>query len=180
MMYGKCSEIIFEGVPGLLLQLYGVLTLSSSSSSSLTLFSIATSAITTSFSASVMYFDKDVDPKCREWNPLFYGVFPTGVKKRLIAFSLLWLFSVAHVLSKALGVALLWATFGGPTVFRYYGAELGIVYLVKIVRCDFFCWLPIPSAVGNAAASVIFRFANKVLADFTGFLQMRHCYELGK
>ena len=178
MMYGKALELVFEAVPGLLLQLYAFLTLLNSSS--FAIFSIAISSMTTAFSVSVMYFDKDTDPNCRKWNPSFYGVFPDSKSARGVAFFWLFAFSLAHVLSKALGVALFLATFGGSSVFIYYGAELLVYFLVKVVQGDLWAWIPSVGLGTSVGLTSLFRFAGKVMADFTGFLQLRHPYDLGK
>jgi hypothetical protein len=138
LIFSKCLELIFEAIPGFIIQLFAWLTITESSS--FALFSIFMSASTTAFSVSTMYFDKDIDPNSRKLNPSFYGVFPDDIASRSIAYFWLFAFSLAHVLSKGLSLALLWATFGGAKVFMYYGAELGAFYLVKIVRDDIIAW----------------------------------------
>ncbi len=168
---------MFEAVPGLILQLFAYLTLVTSSR--FALVSITMSALTTAFSVSVMYFDKDIDPACRSSNPSFYGVFPDNASSRALAFMWLFMFSVAHVLSKGFGVALFWATFGGNAVCVYYGAEVAIFILVKVIRSDFIYWVPIDGLVLSTFSAFVFRLAAKVLTDFTGFLQIRHVYEAG-
>ena len=210
LIYCKCIELVFEAVPGSILQLFAYLTLAKSSR--FALVSIATSAMTTAFSVSVMYFDKDIDPECRSYNPLFYGVFPDDATSRTFAFFWLFMFSLVHVLSKGFGVALFWATFGGNAVCIYYGAEMVVFFVVKAVHSDLISWcvqsyrpppahppyrtynqllilphlhppsslrMPVEGLVSNAGLFVLSRFAGKVLTDFTGYLQMRHSYELG-
>ena len=138
LIWCKCCELVFEAVPGSILQIFAYLTLAKSSR--FALVSIATSAMTTAFSVSVMYFDKDIDPECRSFNPLFYGVFPDDVTSRTFAFFWLFMFSLVHVLSKGFGVALFWATFGGNAVCIYYGAEMVVFFVVKAVRSDLIFW----------------------------------------
>ena len=176
LISSKCLELVFESIPGLLLQLFAFLTLPTSSS--FAPVSIAMSAMTTAFSVSVMVFDKDVDPRMRKNNPFFYGVFLDDVTSRSLGFFWLFVFSVAHVLNKALGVALFWATFGGHAVFAYYGAELVAFFGVKLARRDLMYWAPLEGAASQLAVLVA-RFATKILVDSTGFLQMRHPFDVG-
>jgi hypothetical protein len=67
-------------------------------------------------------------------------MFPDDASSRALAFMLLCMFSVAHVLSKGFGVALFWATFGGNAVCVYYGAEIVIFFMVKAIRSDLIYW----------------------------------------
>jgi hypothetical protein len=133
LIFSKCMELVFEAVPGLLFQIYVYITLPISGN--FAIVSIATSAMTTAFSASQMFFDKDTDLNNRLRSPNFYGIFPDEAgTDRSIAFLWLFIFSLAHVLAKGLGMALFWATFGGRTLFYYYGAEWGALLVVKALR----------------------------------------------
>lgn len=172
LMLTKCVELVFESVPGVLLQFYAYITLAKSSK--LALVSIATSALTTAFSASVMFLDKDLDPESRAFNPLFYGVFPDDMAARATAFFFLFLFSVAHVLNRSLGMTLFWATFGGQAVFVYYGAELAVYIFIKLLRRDMVFWIPTEGFALTALLAIIERVANKVLIDFTAFVHLRY------
>jgi hypothetical protein len=83
------------------------------------------------------------------------------------------------VLSKALGGALFWATFGGTAVFVYLGAELLACLLVKLLRHDMVYWLAVEGFTLNAVVAVLFRLVAKIICDFTGFLALRHPFEFG-
>ena len=71
------------------------------------------------------------------------GVFPSDSTSRALAFFWLFVFSVAQVLSKALGVALFWTTSGGDA-FSVYSSTTGAAsfpaafFFVKVLRRDFF------------------------------------------
>ena len=175
LLWVKCAEIVFEAVPGLILQLFAYLTLPVSGP--FAFVSITISVLTTAFNASVMFKDKDTDPTCRKLNPSFYGVF--NIDHSSLAFCSLFMFSGAHVVSKALGVALFWATFGGDACFIYYGCELVAFFIVKALRNDFFYWLPVSGLPANIVVALVLRSANKVMVDFTGILQARHPCECG-
>ena len=120
-----------------------------------------------------MYFDKDVDRVARDMNPLFYGFIPDGMRSRLVSFLLLLTFSLAHVLSKTFAMALLWSTFGGPAVLYYSAVELVLFFFIKIVRSDFWSWVPTEGLVTSLFTGFTFRLAAKVLTDYTGSLQCR-------
>jgi hypothetical protein len=176
LMFSKCVELVFESVPGLLLQFYAYITLAKSSN--FAIVSIFTSALTTSFSSSVMFLDKDLDPESRSSNSLFYGVFPDDTAARASAFLFLFLFSIAHVLNKALGITLFWATFGRNAVFAYYGAELAVYFGVKLLRRDMIYWIPTEGFAMTAFTALVERFVNKVLIDFTAFMHLRYVRQL--
>ena len=177
MIISKEVEMIFESIPGLILQLFAYLTLPQSSN--FALFSIVSSATTVSFGVSVMYFDKDVDPRSRKIDPSFYGVFPDNVADRTAALLLLWLFTFVHVMSKAVGVSLFWTTFGGVNSAYYLATEIGYFFVVKAIFKDFHCWVPMNSYQASCCVSTCQRLGAKIMTDYTGFLQMRHPYELG-
>jgi hypothetical protein len=141
LMCSKVTELCFEAVPGLVLQFYAFLTLPTSSA--FALVSISTSASLVAFNVSVIFFDMDTNANRREFNPLFWGVFPADSISRTLAFFCLFVFSLAHVVSKTLSFALFWATFGGPGVLGYYGCELGFFFTVKVLRRDLFTWVPV-------------------------------------
>ena len=126
-----------------------------------------------------MYFDKDVDPSCRKSNPSFYGVFPDNASDRIVTLSVLWLFTFAHVASKAIRLSLFWTAFGALNTLYYLASELGLVFVVKAMFKDLDMWVPIDSLPASFAVSLMLRFAAKFLTDFAGFLQMRHSYDLG-
>ena len=126
-----------------------------------------------------MYYDKDVDSSFRKLNPYFYGVFSDNVADRTAALFYLWLFTFAHVMSKAIGVSLFWTTFGGINTFYYLASEIGLVFVAKTIFGDFHSWIPMNGYIASLALSTWLRFGSKILADYTGFLQMRHYCELG-
>ena len=67
---------------------------------------------------------------------------------------------------------------GERWALAYIGADLGLYLLVKILRGDFWYWVPLG---GNAeiVSSFIARVVVKVIADFTSIVQFRHPNELG-
>ena len=70
------------------------------------------------------------------------------------------------------------ALVGRKWVFAYIGADLGLYFLVKVLRDDFRYWLPVG---GNAEIpnGIISRVVVKVIVDFTSLVQARHHQEMG-
>eukprot|EP00520_Triparma_pacifica_P007799 CAMPEP_0118643542 /NCGR_PEP_ID=MMETSP0785-20121206/6448_1 /TAXON_ID=91992 /ORGANISM="Bolidomonas pacifica, Strain CCMP 1866" /LENGTH=255 /DNA_ID=CAMNT_0006535215 /DNA_START=52 /DNA_END=815 /DNA_ORIENTATION=- len=60
----------------------------------------------------------------------------------------------------------------------YIGLDLGLYLAVKMMRGDFWYWVPLG---GNAEiiSSLICRVMVKLITDFTSIVQFRHSYELG-
>jgi hypothetical protein len=67
---------------------------------------------------------------------------------------------------------------GGSWAFLYIGADLGLYMLVKILRGDFWYWLPFG---GNTEifSSIIARVIVKIILDFTSIAHFRHPNEVG-
>jgi hypothetical protein len=67
---------------------------------------------------------------------------------------------------------------GGRWVSLYVGADLGLYLLVKVLRGDFWYWIP---AGGNVeiVSSIVGRLLVKVVTDFTSIVQFRHPNEVG-
>jgi hypothetical protein len=70
------------------------------------------------------------------------------------------------------------ALIGGSWAFLYIGADLGLYILVKILRGDFWYWMP---TGGNfeVVSSIGFRVIVKIIVDFTSMVHYRHPNEVG-
>lgn len=173
----KACDVVGECIPGLIIQLHAYLTLSKSSV--FAPVSLVLSTATTSFTVVMLFYDKDTDMLCRATNPEFYGAFPDGVGARAYTLCVLMVFTMSHVFSKCFGLTILWCTFGGSLAWCAWALDLVLFCLIKIVQGDWFTWLPIDSLLVAHAGSLLFRFANKLMVDFTGFMQLRHSFEMG-
>jgi len=78
--FTKSIEMVFESIPGCLLQQF-VLLKNRELISSSTVGSVLISAITTGFTSASLSFDFDVDPTKRKEHPEFYGYFPDGASR---------------------------------------------------------------------------------------------------
>jgi hypothetical protein len=67
---------------------------------------------------------------------------------------------------------------GGSWVFLYIGADLGLYILVKILRGDFWFYIPLGGNI-EIVSSIIFRVIVKIIVDFTSIVHFRHPNEVG-
>jgi len=178
MMANKCLELATESIPGCILQLY-VLLSNPEEAGMAALLSIAISVSTTGFSSAMTSFDTDVDVHRRATQPRFYGYIPNDNALRVRCFTLLTMVSALHNLSRSLGCAFLAASNGGIMLVMYFsGGEVLLFLAWKILRRDFYYY---PRWEGYMAeiGSLIERIFMKVIADYTGCLQLRHPKEMG-
>jgi hypothetical protein len=81
------------------------------------------------------------------------------------------------LLVRSLSVALL-AMVGGRWVLVYLLSDMGLYFTYKILRRDFWHWVPLQGAA-SVVESVLERLVVKVLVDFTGVIQFRGAAEMG-
>ncbi|GMH74475.1 hypothetical protein TL16_g06476 [Triparma laevis f. inornata] len=81
MMVVKMSELFTEAIPGALIQAYAFLVRSNQSNAAI--FSLIVSVFTSSFTASGISFDFDLDKNLRRFELNFYGYGPDGAKKKV-------------------------------------------------------------------------------------------------
>ena len=67
---------------------------------------------------------------------------------------------------------------GGPWLLVYYGSDMGLYFAYKILRRDFWHWVPVVGAAG-VVWSVVNRVVVKVIVDHTGAVQFRGAGEMG-
>jgi hypothetical protein len=172
----KCTEMFAEAIPGVIIQLMAIATSDNKVGTSAWL-SLAVSAITTGFASATISYDWDTDPVKREQVPDFYGYTPAKASKRTVVFVSMMLLSSGMLLIRCTTIVLL-GLIGGSWVFLYIGADLGLYILVKILRGDFWYFLPLG---GNTEimASILFRVIVKLIVDFTSMVHFRHPNEVG-
>jgi hypothetical protein len=102
---------------------------------------------------------------------------PANPTKRLIIFVSMALFSAGMLVIRCMTIVVL-GLLGGRWVSLYIGADLGLYLLVKVLRGDFWYWIPVG---GNAEIvnSIACRLMVKVVGDFTSVVQFRHPNEIG-
>jgi hypothetical protein len=139
--------------------------------------SLIVSALTTGYASSTISYDYDTDPVKREQVPDFYGYVPANSTKRSIIFVTMMLFSACMLVIRCMTIVVL-GLLGGRWVSLYVGADLGLYLLVKVLRGDFWYWIP---AGGNVeiVSSFVCRVLVKVVGDYTSIVQFRHPNEIG-
>ncbi|GMI40477.1 hypothetical protein TeGR_g12310, partial [Tetraparma gracilis] len=114
MLYTKGGELVFEAVPGLVVQLVAALTAEKNTTSAYVslLISTASAALT----ATTLFWDIDTDPGKRKANPAWVGIVPD--LGRGTAFATVFAMCAFHIFAKAAGTALLAVT--NPAWLWYY------------------------------------------------------------
>jgi hypothetical protein len=133
--------------------------------------SILMSAFTAGFTAAVMTFDYDVSPERRRNEPDFYGCIPDSAARRTLAFVCMIANGTILLVVRSASTALL-AFLGSHFVVGYYVADMGLYFVYKILRRDFWHWVPLEGWVG-VFVSVTARGFIKAFVDFTGIIQFR-------
>jgi hypothetical protein len=67
---------------------------------------------------------------------------------------------------------------GGSWVTLYIGADMGLYLIVKLLRGDFWYWVPL-GGKAEIVMSLVTRVLVKVVTDFTSIVQSRHPNEVG-
>ena len=135
------------------------------------------SALSVGFISATISYDYDTDPEKRKLSPEFYGFVPAKASDRTIVFSSMVVFSSGMLLIRCMTIIIL-ALLGSRWVALYIGADLGLYLTVKIMRGDFWYWVPVGGSV-EILSSMLGRILVKLIGDFTSIVQFRHPYELG-
>jgi hypothetical protein len=176
MTYMKGIEMFAEAIPGVIIQLMATAT-SKKDVADAAWVSLSVSALTTGYASAIISYDFDTDPVKREQVPDFYGYVPANPTKRSIIFVSMALFSASMLVIRCMTIVVL-GLLGGRWVSLYIGADLALYLLMKILREDFWYWIPLG---GNAeiVSSIVCRVLVKVVGDFTSIVQFRHPNEVG-
>jgi len=172
----KVTEMFAEAIPGVIIQLMAIATSDKDVGTSAWL-SVAVSAITTGFASATISYDWDTDPMKREQVPDFYGYIPVNASKRMVVFVSMLLFTAGMLLIRCTTIVLL-GLMGGSWAFLYIGADLGLYILVKILRGDFWYFMPLGGKI-EIVSSIFNRVIIKIIVDFTSIAQFRHPNEVG-
>jgi hypothetical protein len=106
MVYTKAGELVFEAIPGLVVQLVAALTAEKNTTSAYVslLISTASAALT----ATTLFWDIDTDPGKRKADPDWIGLVPD--LGRGTAFATVFAMCAFQIFAKAAGTALLAVT----------------------------------------------------------------------
>ena len=172
----KCIEMFAEAIPGVIIQLSAILS-SEGGVSNAALASLAISSLTTGFISATTSYDWDTDPTKRVDNPEFFGYIPNNATKRAIIFISMLLLSAVMLNVRALTLVVL-GLVSKNAAFLYVCVELGLYLFTKIVRGDFYYWLPLEGVL-EIIISLVSRIMVKIVVDFTNIAQFRHPNEVG-
>jgi hypothetical protein len=172
----KGIEMFAEAIPGVIIQLMAIAT-SKKDIADAAWVSLLVSALTTGYASATISYDFDTDPVKREQVPDFYGYVPANPTKRSIIFVAMTFFSASMLVIRCMTIVVL-GLLGGRWVSLYAGADLGLYLFVKVLRDDFWYWIP---AGGNVeiVSSIVARVLFKVVTDFTSIAHFRHPKEVG-
>ena len=172
----KCAEMFAEAIPGVIIQLSAILSGDGGTSTGATV-SLAVSALTTGFVSASLSYDWDTDPRGRSENPEFYGYILNSATPRTAVFIAMLLLSSAMLLVRTLILVLLGLA-SRSAAFLYIGIDMGLYLTYKVLRSDFYYWMPLEGSL-EIIASLLCRIIVKVITDFTSNTQLRHPNEVG-
>jgi hypothetical protein len=176
LTFMKVIEMFAEAIPGVIIQLMAIAT-NDGDVSRAAWVSLSVSALTTGFASASISYDWDTDPMLRKQVPEFYGYVPANPNKRSILFVSMMLFSAGMLCIRSMTIVVI-GLLGGSWISLYVCADMLLYLLVKMLRGDFWYWIP---AGGNVEIvnSIVIRVLVKVVTDFTSIVQFRHPNEVG-
>ena len=182
MAYIKGVELFAECIPGVIIQLMAIATSDRDSRGTRTTsraawISLFVSALSTGFVGSSISYDYDTDPLKRKQGPEFYGYVPNKARYRTLVFCSMILFSSGMLLIRCMTIVLL-GLIGMRWVLLYLSLDLGLYFIFKAARQDFWYWLPVGGHM-EIINSIFARVVVKGINDFTSIIQFRHPFELG-
>jgi hypothetical protein len=124
-----------------------------------------------------MLHSYDVNPKRRRDEPGFYGYIPDAASSRTLVFGCMIMNSALLLLLRSVSTALL-SMAGEKWLLVYYASDMGLYFMYKILRRDFWNWVPLVGAA-DVAWSVVNRLVVKVVVMHTGTVQCRGAGEMG-
>jgi hypothetical protein len=178
MMICKCSEMIFESIPGCLLQTYAFLVAAQNGSvSKRAVTSIIISAITTGLTSATISYDVDTDPGQRRKNPKFYGYVPDKQAARTAMFVCLIFNSAVMIMIRCVGASML-IMVEARYFLWYSAADLSVYMAQKVLRGDYYYHLRIYGVFGFVISGFA-RIISKMISDYTGIMHFRAAQEVG-
>ena len=125
----------------------------------------------------ILFFLCAADPKKRSDNPEFYGYNPNSAAKRTMIFISMLLLGSVMLFTRALILVML-GLVSQTAALVYLCFDMGLYLVFKLVRGDFYYWLPLDGFLGFVV-SLIIRVIAKVIVDYTSNPHFRHTYEVG-
>ncbi|GMH67149.1 hypothetical protein TrST_g14100 [Triparma strigata] len=127
--------------------------------------------------AILVGFKPALDAYRRRKVPFYYGYIPDKATSRAICFLSMMSLSFAHVMLRTFSCALLAVT-NTRWLIYYLAADMGLFFLFKIMRKDFFYFINLRGIV-RLSISILNRLIVKVMVDFTMIIHVRGPCEMG-
>ncbi|GMI38335.1 hypothetical protein TeGR_g2682 [Tetraparma gracilis] len=167
MIAVKAGEMMFEGIPGLVIQSVALVT--SKERSTAAVGSLLVSAMSVGVGTATSFYDMDILPTNRNYNE-YQGIVPT--ENRGVAFALVGVLCTGQVLSKALATALLYAT-ESSLLWTYIACDYGLYLGYKLIRRDIIWGYVAMPTIPSVIIAPIYRVFEKAMLDFTGSFHWR-------
>ncbi|GMI36316.1 hypothetical protein TeGR_g6771 [Tetraparma gracilis] len=162
----KISELVCEGLPGLILQLVALLRAENKGDVS-AIVSLLISSASTALTATTIFYDNETHPTNKKRFPDWIGLVPDA--GRTEAFAAAFLLSAFQVIAKAAATALLAVT-NGTWLLAYMATDHAVHLMYRICRRDMLVFTATP--LPYVFSSLLFT-GFKVVGDFTGSLNVR-------
>jgi hypothetical protein len=163
MSMSKGIEMVFEAIPGFVLQSIAIISVQERSTTAVV--SLLISAASTGLTATTIFYDIDVDPGMRKRNATWMGVIPN--QGRGLAFATVFAFCTLHVLAKGAATALLYIA-NPAFLVKYIAVDYGLYFLLFAGRGDMIYFPAMPPT-----ASWIFAPIIRVIIKVLGILAAR-------
>jgi hypothetical protein len=176
LSYIRAIELVFESIPGTVLQLAALIH--AKEVDSVAYFALVSSVITATSMSAYMSWDWDIDKGKRKEMPYFYGYIPKKslARKAIVAIAL-FVCSVCCLLARYL-ICVCLAQKGLDVVAAVLASEMPNYFVAKAFVGDFVYWAQ-KYGVAGYTLSFLDRFTTKVLIDWTFFVQGRIPTEVG-
>jgi hypothetical protein len=179
MVMMKGMEMLLEAIPGVIIQLMAIASTGKGELVSRAAWlSLIVSALTTGFTSSTISYDFDIDPANRETRPDFYGYIPAKASKRTILFVSMILITAGMLVIRCMTMVLL-GLIQDKWAVSYILIDVSIYMVVKVLRHDFWYWMPLGGGTAEFVNSFFARINVKIMTDFTSGIQFRHPGEVG-
>jgi hypothetical protein len=174
----KIIEMFAEAIPAVIIQLMAIVTTRVDQDVTISSWlSLATSALSTGFISATISYDFDTSPEKRQRAPGFYGYISAKASKRTAVFMLLMAISGMMLIIRCMTIVVL-GLLGKQWVLAYLCIDFCLYFVIKMLRKDFWYWIPIGGNV-EILSSIIMRTLVKFVTDFTSVVQFRHPNEVG-
>ncbi len=177
----KVIEVVVESIPATILQIHSILNaIELNRQLDLMAFtSCCVSIACTGYISASLSYEMDVEPAARRRRPDFYGYVRDESNFRFALIFFMWLLSSAHCASKALTIVLLVES-DISFLWKLFAVDFGFLLLLKVMRQDFSFWMILSeNASLQAFLTMIVRIFEKLMVDFSAFLDFRDPLELG-